>query len=237
MLCLTVLALYLDVRSAVDSAGEPGRLIVEVRQRSEPVVFDVYEKGVWFWPTPSTPRIALLRVSDWVDGTVLREIEASSKPRHVVVTYGEPPKGFSQTIPAAGVAPALRPGGWYGVTVRGDYGTAVATFNPRFGVAPSATPEERAMVTESHRTQRQYHRSERPRRWTDNSPTTAAISARSLASRDPLSAWRAICDLTDHGTRTAGPFAGGLASGLGRLLCRGRRAASKSLQTWAPCDP
>jgi hypothetical protein len=93
-------------------------------------MFDVYERGGWLWSKDRTRAITALSVADWVSGNALWEIEAS-KPRRAAVTYAEVPKGFNQTIPATGVPPALRSGGFYGVTVRGDGATGVTTFNVR----------------------------------------------------------------------------------------------------------
>ncbi len=116
-------------------------LTVVTRQGMGQVVFEVYEKAGtswWPWSTPRAGEMASLRVSGWVDGTALWEIE-TSKPHPVAVTYGQVPHGFSQTIPATGVAPALQPGGWYGVTVRGRGGAAGATFNARVGSVGQAS--------------------------------------------------------------------------------------------------
>ena len=95
-------------------------------------MFDVYERGGWLWSKARARAITALSVADWVNGTALWEIEASTKPRRAAaITYAEVPKGFNQTIPATGMPPALRSGGFYGVTVRGDGATGVTTFNAR----------------------------------------------------------------------------------------------------------
>jgi hypothetical protein len=131
---LASLALYVAQRSAV---GVMSGLIVVARQTSGQVVIDTYENRGWFWAPPRRLPIASLRVSDWLDGTAVWEIQAVG-PRHVVVRYGEVPDGFLQTIPATGRPPALHPGGWYGVIASGHGRTAVTTFSARNG-APAAS--------------------------------------------------------------------------------------------------
>ena len=128
VLLLAAVALYVDLRSTVSGAPGRGGLVVVARQRSGLVVFDVYENAGWLWPRPRTRAITALSVADWVSGTALWEIEAS-KPRRAAVTYAQVPTGFNQTIPATGVPPALRSGGFYGVTVHGNGASGVTTFN------------------------------------------------------------------------------------------------------------
>jgi hypothetical protein len=127
---LALLAIYVDLRSA--GAWGRGRepLMVVARQTKGRVMFDVYERSGWLWSTRRPRAITVLSVADWVDGTAVWEIEAA-KPRRVPVTYAQVPKGFSQTIPAAGGPPALRSGGFYGVTVHDGRAIGVATFNVR----------------------------------------------------------------------------------------------------------
>jgi len=128
VMLLTVFALYVDLSSAVGGLRRREHLMVVARQARGLVVFEAYEND---WPFRWRQRpsdIAVLRVIDWIEGTTLWEIEAP-RPRRVVVTYGQVPTGFTQTIPGSGVPTPLKPGASYGVTVRGTGGSAVTTFN------------------------------------------------------------------------------------------------------------
>jgi len=134
VLLLTVVALYLDLSSAVDGSRKPEHLVVTARRTGGLVVFEAYRNDWPFRWRVMPGEIAALRVIDWVEGTPLWEIEAS-RPRRVAVIYGEVPTGFTQTIPKAGVPSPLRPGASYGVSVRGHGGSgALATFNTLIGI-------------------------------------------------------------------------------------------------------
>jgi len=127
LLALTAVALYLD-RSAGTALRKQEHLMVAVRQTRGLVVFEAYERS---WPLQWKPRptaIVVLRVIDWIDGTALWEIEATS-PQRVVIAYGQVPTGFTQTIPGSGGPVPLKAGASYGVTVHSAQGSAVTTFN------------------------------------------------------------------------------------------------------------
>jgi len=125
VLTLTAFALYIDLSSGVGIAKRQ-TLGVVARQTRGVVAFEAYETA-WLsqWWQPETTS---LRVLDWIEGTPLWETEAAST-RHVVVTYGQVPTGYVQTIPGCGAPQPLTPGVLYGVTVRGRGGSAQATFN------------------------------------------------------------------------------------------------------------
>jgi len=131
---LTLLGFYVDLHSAVRWPSRHEPLNVVTHQTGHDVVFAASTRTGWFRPAPISPSIRTLLVIDWVDGTALWEIEAET-PRPVDIVYGQVPIGFSQTVPATGLPPAIRPGRWYGVTVHATHGTAVGVFQGRLDAA------------------------------------------------------------------------------------------------------
>ncbi|HYB42078.1 MAG TPA: hypothetical protein VEL75_09940 [Candidatus Methylomirabilis sp.] len=106
---------------------------VDVRETGGEVIFALHRGASWLrWGPTAAREIAVLRVYEWVHGTLLWEIEASP-PRPAVVAYGQVPAGFTQTVPLLGAPAPLQLGGWYAVIVQGPRGAGRSTFTPRSG--------------------------------------------------------------------------------------------------------